>query len=205
MSKEMELPEYQIFHVLRIGEQDPIGPFSQNQLVELLNEKTIKANDYVYYPELTGWKPLSQVFDLHQRITNFGDDGQDPQVVADSFTYVTNHGEPDEEIYYIAVQHTPAMSLTAAVHLASPRSVILTSSRVCVITPKLIGEDKFEEYPIEQIERGLKKIKSDSEHGLFNLVLKNGDWVEIDRIPAAQLTHLVKLTEELIAYFDANH
>ncbi|MDF1811425.1 MAG: GYF domain-containing protein [Verrucomicrobiales bacterium] len=197
MSSE-ELPEHQIFHILRNGEQEPIGPYSQNQLVELLNTKQIKSSDFVYYPELKGWKPMSQVFDFHQQVSNFGDEGQDPHVVTECFNFINSRSEPEEEIYYIAVQELPALSLTAAVRLTSPRSMIITNHRFCILNPKLMGAIDFDEYPLDQIVSGIKKIKTGKSTGIFNIVLKNGDWVEIDKIPLDQLAKLEQLSKELL-------
>ena len=69
-----ELPEHQIFHILKQWGQESIGPYSQIQIGQLLNEGQIEASDYVYYPELSGWEPLSRVFELHQQLSSFGDD-----------------------------------------------------------------------------------------------------------------------------------
>ena len=193
-----ELPEHQIFHILRNGEQEPIGPYSQNELVELLNQEQIRADDYVYYPELEGWKPLSQVFDLHQEVANFGDEGQDSHVVSECFNFINSRAEPGEEVYYIAVQELPALSLTAAVRLTSPKSMILTNCRFCILNPKMMGSIEFEEYPIDQISGGIKKLKGNRDTGIFNIVLKNGDWVELDKIPLAQLERMEHLAEVIL-------
>ncbi|MDF1751315.1 MAG: DUF4339 domain-containing protein [Verrucomicrobiales bacterium] len=199
-----ELPEHQIFHILRNGEQEPIGPFSQNELVHLLNENQIRPSDFVYYPEMKGWKPMSQVFDLHQKVSNFGDEGQDPHIVSESFNYLVARDEPGEEIYYIAVQELPALSLTAAVRLSAPKSVLLTNCRFCILNPKLMGDIEFKEYPLEQIVNGIKKLKPGKTTGIFNIVLKNGDWIEVDKIPLDQLDRLEELSAEILEYYRHN-
>jgi len=200
-----ELPEHQIFHILRNGEEEPIGPYSQDELVELLNTEQIRASDYVYYPELTGWKPLSQVFDFHQQISNFNDEGQDPQIVAETFSFIEKRSEPNEEVYYIAVQQMPALStLTAAVKLSAPKSIILSNWRFCILSQKLMGSVDFQEYPIEQIEGSIKKIKAGANLGTFNIVLKSGDWVGIDRIPVAQLERLEHLSYTILEDYKNN-
>lgn len=192
-----ELPEHQIFHVLRQGETEPIGPYSQNQLVELLNEEAIRANDFVYYPELSGWTSLSQVFDLHQRIANFDDEGQDPHVVSESFALVSELCQPGENIYYVAVQHVPALSLTAAVKFTSPKSFVVTDLRIFVITPKFMSPPQTQEYTIEEIEKVIKRVGG--KDGKFILVLKSGEWIEIEKIPADQLERAETIVEELIS------
>ena len=194
----MELPEHQIFHVLRRGEEEPIGPYSQNELVELLNTEQIHSFDYVYYPELSGWKKLSQVFDLHQKVSGFGSEGQDPEIVQQSFDFIDKRSEPEEEIYYIAVQHMPALSLTAAVKLTSPKSLVLTNHRFCVVFQKLMGDVEMREYPLEQVDSVLTKIKPGNEDGTFEIILKSGEVVDLDKIPSAQLGRLEMIASDFL-------
>ena len=152
-----ELPEHQIFHILKRGEQEPIGPYSQIQIVQLLNEDLIKSSDYVYYPELSGWEVLSRVFEFHQKLSSFGDEGQDPHIVDQSFALVDSLSEPGERIYYIAVQHIPLLKVTAAVKLTGPKSIVLTDQRICVLTPRLMGNTDLVEYHHDEIEGVMKK------------------------------------------------
>lgn len=199
MSSLEELPEHCIFHVLRRGEEQPIGPFSQNQLVELLNESAIQASDYVYYDAMSDWKPIHQVFDLHQKLTNLSDDGQDPIVVENAFNHINSHLYEGEELFYIAVQDQPALSLTAAVKLSHPKSIVLTSHRACVIRQKVMGEIEMDEYPMATIREGLKRIKPNEGIGSFNLILNSGDWVETNKINRVQLDHLEEITNTVIS------
>ena len=197
-----ELPEHQIFHILKQGEQESIGPYSQIQIGELLNTGEIKASDYVYYPELSGWETLSQVFELHQKLNSFGDEGQEPHIVDQSFALVDSLSEPDERIYYIAVQHIPLLRVTAAVTLTGPRSIVLTDNRICVLTPKLIGNIDIAEYHHEQIEGVMKKVPRDKEDGTFIIALRTGDWVETGKIPRPQLERLEQIARDFLGYPD---
>lgn len=194
-----ELPEHQIFHILRADDQESIGPFSQKQLLELLKQKDIGHADLVYYPELTDWTPLSEVFDFHQGVANFSDDGQDPIVVAQSFEFIDNRSEPDEEIYYIAVQNFPALSLTASVKLRSPRSVVLTSWRICVLKPKLMGNTEFDEFLLDQIESAEASYATGARDGSFTITPRFDDAEEVDQIPIEQLKRLDIIAEELLS------
>jgi hypothetical protein len=45
MRSFFELPEYQIFHVLRDGDSEPCGPYSQDQLLLLLNANSVSRSD----------------------------------------------------------------------------------------------------------------------------------------------------------------
>ena len=195
-----ELPEHQIFHILKQGEQESIGPYSQIQIGELLNTGEIKASDYVYYPELSGWEILSQVFELHQKLKSFGDEGQEPHIVDQSFALVDSLSEPDERIYYIAVQHIPLLRVTAAVTLTGPRSIVLTDNRICVLTPKLIGNIDITEYHHEKIESVMKKVPRDKEDGTFIIALRSGDWVETGKIPRPQLERLEQIARDFLGY-----
>lgn len=195
-----ELPEHQIFHILKQGEQESIGPYSQIQIVQLLNEGQIQASDFVYYPELSGWELLSKVFELHQKIINFGDEGQEPFVVDQSYSLVDSLSFSDERIYYIAVQHIPLRRVTAAVKLTAPKSIVLTDQRIFVLYPKLVGDIEFHDYHHEQIESVMKKVSRDEEEGTFIIVLRSGEWVETGKIPRSQLEWLEKITREFLEY-----
>ena len=192
-----ELPEHQIFHILRQGEQEPIGPYSQIQIVQLLNKGQIQASDFVYYPELSGWELLSKVFEVHQELINFGDEGQEPHIVDQSYTLVESTSQPEERIYYIAVQHFPLRRVTAAVKLTAPKSIVLTDQRICLLAPKLMSDTDLFEYHYEQIESVMKKVPRDEEEGTFIIVLHSGEWVETGKIPRPQL----ELLERISRYF----
>lgn len=198
MSADSELPEFQIFSVLKKGTEEPIGPYSQNELVELLNSEQIAPSDFVYYPELDGWKPISKVFDFHQRIANFEDHGQDKKMLAEAFAFLTDRSEPEESIFYIAVQHFPAMSLTAAVRLTAPKSLALTDHRFCILKHKHMGGIGIDEYPIEQIAATSTRIDGHTHHGVFSILLKSSERVEVDKIPEAQIERLEHLAASIL-------
>lgn len=186
---ETELPEYQIFSVLRKGEQEPIGPYSQGQLLTLLREGRVAASDLVKYPEIEDWRPISQVFDFQEQI-NFEDHGQDKRMFEAAFTTVDHRSEPDESIYYIATQHFPAMSLTAAVRLTAPKSLALTDHRFCVLKHRMMGDIEMDDHPLEQVDSVSVELANKGDHGVFRIHLKSGEDVKIDRIPVQQLLPL---------------
>jgi hypothetical protein len=197
-----ELPEHQIFHILKRGEQEPIGPYSQIQIGQLLNAGQIRASDYVYYPELSGWQVISRVFELHQQLNSFGDEGQDPRIVDDSFALVDSRSGSEENIYYIAVQHIPLLKVTAAVTLTGPKSIVLTDHRIWVITPKVMGDTDFEEYDHNQIERVMKRLPQNQADGTFIIALRSGDWIETGKIPGPQLERLEQIASDFIEQAD---
>lgn len=195
-----ELPEHQIFHILKQGEEEAIGPYSQIQIGQLLNAGQIEASDYVYYPELSGWETLSRVFELHQELSNFGDDGQEPHIVDQSFALVDSLSEPNESIYYIAVQHIPLLKVTAAVKLTGPKSIVLTDHRIYILTPKLIGDTELNQYHHKQIERVIKRLSQDEDEGTFIIALRSGDWIETNKIPRRQLERLDQIAREFLEH-----
>ena len=192
-----ELPEYQIFSVLRQGQEEAMGPYSQDQLVELLNEGSISSSDFVFYEGLDGWKPISEVFDLHEAIANFHDDGQDQELVSQAFGQLSNGLAAGEDIFYIAVQDLPALPLTGKVRLTSPQSVAITNERICVIHHRLGGKLEFENYRYDDVCDASKKIKYDDKKGTFSILLQDGERVNVDKIPAAQLDQLERLLPDL--------
>ena len=191
-----ELPEHQIFHVLRRGEEDPMGPFSQNELVELLNRGEVRPTDFVYYPQLVEWTPFAEVFDLHQGLNHIGSEGQDPESVMETFAYMEKRSEQDENIYYIAVQKFASLSLTATIRM--PQSVILTNTRFCVYKPKLMGDPAFEEIPVSAIEK--VEAGYDGDYGIFEIVPRFGDPLGVNQIPVAQLERLEEVAGDLLSH-----
>lgn len=193
-----DLPEHQYYYLLKNGEFEPTGPYSSNQLLQMHNAQEIRSSDYVYFQDWDGWKRMSQVFDLDRTVTsNFNNEGQDEDILSDTFKYINDRALPGEALHYIAVQYLPALSITAAVRLTMPKSIILTNMRICVLEPKLMGESSLESYPLDQVENGMKRIKSGSKNGTFHIILNSGEWVEINKIPHAQLNQLVQLTRQL--------
>src|SRR5690554_5222932 len=92
------------FSILKRGERDPKGPYTQDGLLSLLNEGEVALNDFVYYDGIGEWKPIHEVFEVQEQITHFVDDGQDTQRVGVAFREVSNVVGSGESIYYIAVQ-----------------------------------------------------------------------------------------------------
>ncbi len=190
MTTTAELPEYQIFSILRTGEEDPIGPYSQNQIVQLLNDGDVLASDLVYYEALGDWKPLGEVFDLHQAIANFEDDGQDKALVAQVFAQLSDFTAEGEEIYYIAVQDKPA------IRLKGPAVVTATDQRLCVAHQKLNGKLDFDVYYWTDIHIATARRKLGEHLGVFSILLRSGERIEIDRIPEVQLGKLEQLAND---------
>lgn len=107
---------------------------------------------------------------------------------------------PGEELYYIGVQHLPALSITAAVRLTMPKSIVVTSHRFVIVEPKLVGDTEMEEFVRGDVESAVRRIKANSRCGTFSLVLRNGEWIELNKIPAAQLKRLEELSRYILSH-----
>lgn len=139
---------------------------------------------------------------MHQQLNSFGDEGQDPRIVDDSFALVDSRSGSEENIYYIAVQHIPLLKVTAAVTLTGPKSIVLTDHRIWVITPKVMGDTDFEEYDHNQIERVMKRLPQNQADGTFIIALRSGDWIETGKIPGPQLERLEQIASDFIEQAD---
>ena len=197
MSNPPELPEYQIFSILRKGEEEPIGPYSQNEIIELLNGGYVDKHDLVYYESLGEWRSLGDVFNIHEAIANFEDDGQDAKVVANVFMEVSQIVEEDENIYYIAVQEKPALRLT------SPDAIVITDLRLCHVHHKLTGKRDIDIYFWEDVHNTVAKTSANESTGTFSLLLNTSERIEVQRIPKDQLQRISQLSRELRATEEA--
>lgn len=193
-------PSEPIFHILRNGEQDPSGPYSQNDLAVMIGEGQVRSFDYVFYPDLPGWTPISQVFDIESGNSAFETEGQNADSVAECVEFVKSRITPEEHIHYVAVQKMPAaLGLTTAIHLTHPRSMVLTSQRIFIIHHKVLGTVEFDEFPLNQIASVSQTVKEGKDTGSFNIELKQQDDVDLGRLPIAQLGRMEDIATKLMA------
>jgi len=187
---DAELPEYQIFSILRQGEEEPIGPYSQNQIVRLLNQGMIRPFDLVYYEDLGAWKPLRDVFEIHEGISNFVDEGQDKAVVGEIFRGIQQLFGDEEPVFYIGVQERGPLGLGGL------DAVALSQSRLFVAHHKQ-GKVELEAYLWGHIAGTHISRKPNHATGTFRVDLYSGSSVEVDRIPQAQLERLDQIAGEV--------
>ncbi len=190
MDDDNELPEYQIFSILRQGEEQPIGPYSQNQIVRLLNEGAIRPHDLVYYDDIGEWRPLREVFEIHEGISNFVDEGQDKAVVGEIFRAIQQLFGDDVPVYYIAVQERGPLGI------GGTEAVALTNSRIFVARHKQ-GRVELEAYLWSHISGTHMSRKPNHPTGTFRVDLYSGSHLDIDRIPQAQLERLDQISREV--------
>ena len=99
-----EEEEEMLFSVMRRGETEGVGPYSQEAILLMLNEGQLSAQGSLFYEGLEDWTPIEAVFEIQEQISHFVDDGQDRERVAECFREVSKVLAVGEDIYYIAVQ-----------------------------------------------------------------------------------------------------
>jgi hypothetical protein len=188
---DAETAPYQgiLFSILKRGERDPRGPFTEEDLLALLNNDEIGINDFVYYDGIGEWKPLHEVFEIQEQITHFVDDGQDTQRVGIAFREVSNVVGQGESIYYIAVQ--------AKVGLLSKtkQCVILTDRHLFIMTENRKGYE-LEAHPWKAVTNTLMRDEGKG-LGTFSLLLGGERRTDIAHIPLKQVHRLFQLSQEM--------
>lgn len=185
---DTEDPDIQ-FSILKRGERDPIGPYSQDGLLALLNDGEVGLNDLVYYDGIGEWKPIHEVFEVQEQITHFVDDGQDTQRVGVAFREVSNVVGSGESIYYIAVQ--------AKVGLLSKtkQCVIIADRHLFIMTETRKGYE-LEAHPWKSITNTLMRDEGKG-LGTFSLLLGGEHRTDICHIPLKQVHRLFQLSQEM--------
>lgn len=188
---DAETAPYQgiLFSILKRGERDPRGPYTEENLLALLNTDEIGINDFVYYDGIGEWKPLHEVFEIQEQITHFVDDGQDTQRVGIAFREVSNVVGQGESIYYIAVQ--------AKVGLLSKtkQCVILTDRHLFIMTENRKGYE-LEAHPWKAVTNTLMRDEGKG-LGTFSLLLGGERRTDIAHIPLKQVHRLFQLSQEM--------
>jgi hypothetical protein len=188
---DAETAPYQgiLFSILKRGERDPRGPYTEEDLLALLNTDEIGINDFVYYDGIGEWKPIHEVFEIQEQITHFVDDGQDTQRVGIAFREVSNVVGQGESIYYIAVQ--------AKVGLLSKtkQCVILTDRHLFIMTENRKGYE-LEAHPWKAVTNTLMRDEGKG-LGTFSLLLGGERRTDIAHIPLKQVHRLFQLSQEM--------
>jgi hypothetical protein len=178
-----------LFSILKRGERDPLGPYSEEDLLALLNAEQVSIHDYVYYEGIGEWKPIHEVFEVQEQITHFVDDGQDTQRVGIAFREVSNVVGKGESIYYIAVQ--------AKVGLLSKtkQCVILTDRHLFIMTENRKGYE-LEAHPWKAVTNTLMRDEGKA-LGTFSILLGGERRTDIAHIPLKQVHRLFQLSQEM--------
>lgn len=177
------------FSILKRGERDPQGPYTEQDLLGLLNDRKISIYDMVYYEGIEEWKPIHEVFEIHEQISHFIDDGQDTEKVGIAFREVSNVIGDTEEIYYVAVQ------AKAGLLSKTKQCVIITDKHIFILNEKRVGYE-LEAHPWKSI---LNTLMRDEGKGLgtFSLLLGADNRYDICHIPLKQVQRLFQLSQEM--------
>lgn len=178
-----------LFSILKRGERDPRGPYTEEDLLALLNAEEIGINDFVYYDGIGEWKPLHEVFEIQEQITHFVDDGQDTQRVGIAFREVSNIVGQGESIYYIAVQ------AKAGLLSKTKQCVILTDRHLFLMTENRRGYE-LEAHPWKAVTNTLMRDEGKG-LGTFSLLLGGERRTDIAHIPLKQVHRLFQLSQEM--------
>jgi len=178
-----------MFSILRRGERDPIGPYLEHDLLQLLNDGDASVEDMVFYEGLGEWKPIHEVFDVQEQISHFVDDGQDTERVGIAFREVTAVVGPIEQIYYIAVQvKTGLLSKTK-------QCVVVTKKHIFLMSEKRVGYE-LEAHPWKSITNTLMRDEGKA-LGTFSILLGGEKRMDICHIPLKQVQRLFQLSQEM--------
>lgn len=183
-----EAPEI-LFSILRLGERDPIGPFTEAELLKLFNDGQVAQDDMVYYDGIGEWKPIHEVFEVQEQISHFVDDGQDTQKVGIAFREVSNVVGPGESIYYIAVQ------ARAGLLSKTKQCVIITDRHLFLMTDKRVGYE-LEAHPWKAVTNTLMRDEGRG-LGTFSILLGGEKRTDVCHIPLKQIQRLFQLSQEM--------
>jgi hypothetical protein len=121
-------------------------------------------------------------------LAKFANEEQDPAVVEQVHSKVSQILTSGEEIIYIAVQKKLVMNM-------SPVCVALTNKRFIIYKPKMLGRVDFEDY----IWRDLKdaKVKEGMRGATLTLETMDSRQIPIEDLPKAQARKLYTLAQDM--------
>ena len=177
------------FSILRRGARDPEGPYTEHDLLALLNDNKISVYDMVYYDGIGEWKPIHEVFEIQEQISHFIDDGQDTEKVGIAFREVSNVIGETESIYYIAVQEK------AGLLSKTKQCVIITDKHVFVMHEKRVGYE-LEAHPWKTVTNTLMRDEGKG-LGTFSILLGGERRFDVCHVPLKQVQRLFQLSQEM--------
>jgi hypothetical protein len=117
----------------------------------------------------------------------FVTDDQDPQAVAAAWAAITPLLLTGEEVIYIAVQRKPGVTL-------NPASVVLTTKRVLIHQPGVLGRAAFEDHPWRdfadiRIQEGMLGTE-------LQMLRRGGERLVVESLPKAQAQRIQQYVRE---------
>ncbi len=184
-----EQPEIQ-FSILREGSKDPEGPYSDTDILNMLNKRDVSPHDLVFYEGLQKWSPIGEVFVIHEQISHFVDDGQDKIRVGEVFREISELVTRDENIYYIAVQER------AGLLSKSKQSVALTDKHIFLLTSVKKTGFEIQAHLWSRISNTMMRDEG-KDLATFSILLDLEKKVDIAHIPLKQVQRLFQLSQEM--------
>jgi hypothetical protein len=177
------------FSILKRGEPDSRGPFTERNILAQLNAGEITSEDMVFYEGLGEWKTIGEVFEIQEQISHFVDDGQDKQKVAAAFREVSNVVGSEEDIFYIAVQ------AKAGLLSKTKQCVIVTDTHLFMLHEKRVGYE-LEAHLWKTVTNTLMRDEGRG-LGTFSILLGGEKRVDVCHIPLRQVQRLFQLSQEI--------
>ncbi len=184
-----EEPEAEPLSFLIYQGDKQTGPYTQEQVLALLQEGRVGKKDLVYYEGLGEWKPLDTVFEIEEQLSHFMNEGQSPEVVAEIYRHIEPMTSRDESIFYIGHQKAKMMR-------SRPDAAIITNKRLLIMRQSYTGttvEDcQWKNVVSVSMKEGMMGTT-------FSVLDVNDHIIEVDDIPVDQISRLCQLAQEMRA------
>ena len=121
-------------------------------------------------------------------LNKFVNEEQDPSVVEQVHSKVSEILTDGEEIRYIAVQKKLVMNI-------SPECVVLTNKRFIIYKPKMLGRVEFEDYIWRDLHDA--HVKEGMRSATLTMETVNGHHISVDNLPKSQARRLYTLAQSM--------
>lgn len=178
--------EPEISFLVYRGDQQS-GPYTQDQLLAMLQQGTLGKKDLVYYEGLGEWRPLDEVFEVEEQLSFLMNEGQETEVVVDIYRQIEPMLTHDEQVYYIGHQRRKIMR-------QRPDAAVITNHRFIVVRQTLTGttvEDCLWRNVISV------QMKESLMGTTFLVQDRNDRLVEVEDLPKEQVARLCQLAQEM--------
>lgn len=136
-------------------------------------------------------KPLEEEPDapeMETTLDRYLTDGQDPNVVERTFERIRQLLTAGEQMEYIAIQHKPVMNVT-------PLCVVLTTRRIILYKPGLLGSADFQDYVWRDLVRA--HIKEKMVGATLTLEMADGEARQVDYLPKEQARRAYAIAQQM--------
>jgi hypothetical protein len=174
-----------VFYIGRDGQQ--FGPYSQSQILEMLQAGQVSKKDLVYYDGLTQWMPLESLFEVEEELHHLMDEGQEPEVVSEVYRHIDPLLKHGEKMFYIAHQKKKLMRPRPGAAVATDHRMIFFSH---TLTGTSIEECAWTHIDLLQLKEGLLGTN-------FCVMDQHRHLMEVEDIPREQAMRLHQIATEM--------